>query len=66
MQLKKSTYIKAVSNKKGIIIAYFWGKELGDQRQRPTNSPYSLLYAIGILNYVNYVYSKMNAIFFKI
>lgn len=30
MQLKKSTYIKAVSNKKGIIIAYFWGKELGD------------------------------------
>ena len=26
----KSTYIKAIPNKKGIITAYFGGKELGD------------------------------------
>ena len=26
----KSTYIKAISNEKGIITAYFGGKELGD------------------------------------
>ena len=56
----KSTYIKAIPNKKGIITAYFGGKELGDQKLGPTESLYTLLYTTGILNYVNYKYTFKN------